>query len=167
MQGDGRSAPLPAAIALFIFNAWRAMQVECVGDDPAAGAPDMGPLSSPAALAGADTPRDESLQHLLSNQLEAVREKALEHELKALPTLTIRGEEMPDPRLAAWMECDKISCTFAYDYPNSFYVPSCEEYSELFADYLGLPSPLAARLGVGTPLNTSRANLRQAPTVDP
>jgi hypothetical protein len=165
LQGDGRSAPLPAATAL--FNAWRALQVECVGDDLAAGTPDKGPLSSPAALAGADTPRDESLQHLLSDQLETVREKALDRELKALPTLTIRGEEMPDPRLAAWMECDKISRTFAYDYTNNFYVPSCDEYSELFADYLGLPSPLAARLGVGTPLSTSRANLRRAPTVDP
>jgi hypothetical protein len=41
------------------------------------------------------------------------------------------------------MECDKISRTFAYDYLNNFYVPSCDEYSELFADYLGLPSPLA------------------------
>jgi hypothetical protein len=87
LQGDGRSAPLPAATAL--FNAWRAMQVECVGDDPAAGTPDKGPLSSPAALAGADTSRNESLQHLLSDQLETVREKALDRELKALPTLTI------------------------------------------------------------------------------
>jgi hypothetical protein len=89
-----------------------------------ASTPDKGPLSSPAALAGADTPRDESLQHLLSDQLETVRvrEKALDRELKALPTLTIRGEEMFDPRLAAWMECGKISRTFAYDYPNNFHL---------------------------------------------
>jgi hypothetical protein len=31
---------------------------------------------------------------------------------------------MPDPRLAAWVECDEISRTFAYDYPNGFYIPS-------------------------------------------
>jgi hypothetical protein len=141
------------------------MQVECSGGDPTAAAPEKGPLSQPAALAGAGVSRDQSLQHLLSDQLETVREAALGRELKALPPINIRGEDMPDPRLAAWTECDKISRTFAYDYPHGFYLPSCEEYSELFADHLGLPSPLAARLGVGTPLCSAR-NLRRPPTVD-
>jgi hypothetical protein len=85
---------------------------------------------------------------LLCDQLEEIREKALDLEFKSLPSITIRCEEMPDPRLAAWVECDKISRTFAYDFPNNgFYIPSCEEYSEpkLFADYLGMHSPLAAQ----------------------
>jgi phage tail tape-measure protein len=56
LQGAGRVAPLLAATAL--FNTWRGMQVECVDLDPAAGAPDKGPLSSPAALAGAGAPSD-------------------------------------------------------------------------------------------------------------
>jgi hypothetical protein len=106
------------------------------------------------------------LQHLLCNQLEETREKALDHDIKSLLSITIRGEDMPDPRLAAWVECDKISRTFAYDYPNGFCIPSCEEYSELFADYLGMHRPLAARLRVGTPLHSARANLRRPPTVD-
>jgi len=73
---------------------------------------------------------------------------------------------MPDPRLAAWMEDDKVSRTFAYDYPHGLYQPSNDTFAEMFTEHLGICSPVAERIGVGAPLQSARNNLRNPPTVD-
>jgi len=80
--------------------------------DPAMPLP-KGPLSTPVDMAGIREEGGQSLQHAICEQAEKCDARQLELELKALPRLSVRGKTMPDPRLAAWMEHDKVSRTFA------------------------------------------------------
>src|SRR6056297_593969 len=154
-----------ADVADAFLEVWSAMQDEAA--DVPAGQPSLdGRLALPVDRAGEGVNADDSLQHVLCDLLEEAQERRLDRDFRALPSTTVRGKDMPDPRLAAWVECDRISRSFAYDYPSKTYSPSVDEYAEMFASYLGLPSPLAARLGVGRYLHSVRRNLRHPPTLD-
>jgi len=128
--------------------------------------PGGGSLSTPVDVAGIREEGGQSLQHAICEQAEKYDARQLELELKALPRLSIRGKTMPDPRFAAWMEHDKISRTFAYDYPHGLYQPSNDVFAEMFAEHFGICSPVAERIGVGAPLQSARNDLRNPPTVD-
>jgi hypothetical protein len=133
--------------------------------DPAVALP-KGPLSVSVDKAGVRAGVGPSLQHAICDQAEEYEAKQLDLALKALPPLRIRGATMPDPRLAAYMENDKLAACFALDFPHGHYQPSVTEYGEMFADFLGTHSPVAKRIGVGAPLQSARKNLRHPPTVD-
>jgi len=93
-----------------------------------------GQLSTPVDMAGIREEGGQSLQHAICKQAEKYDARQLELELKvkALPRLSIRGKTMPDPRFAAWMEHDKVSRTFAYDYPHGLYL--YQPSNNVFAD---------------------------------
>ena len=133
--------------------------------DPAMPLP-KGPLSTPVDMAGIREEGGQSLQHAICEQAEKYDVRQLELELKALPSLSIRGKTMPDPRLAVWMEHDKVTRGFAYDYPHGIYKPSNDVFAEMFAEHLGICSPVAERIGVDAPLQLARNDLRNPPTVD-
>ena len=130
------------------------------------GLPPNGPLSTPMDMAGIREEGGLSLQHAICEQAEKYDARQLELELKALPRLSIWGKTMPDPWFAAWMEHDKVSRTFAYDYPHGLYQPSNDVFAEMFAEHFGICSPVAERMGVGAPLQSARNDLRNPPTVD-
>jgi len=117
-------------------------------------------------MAGIREEGGQSLQHAICEQAEKYDVRQLELELKALPSLSIRGKTMPDPRLAVWMEHDKVTRGFAYDYPHGIYKPSNDVFAEMFAEHLGICSPVAERIGVDAPLQLARNDLRNPPTVD-
>ena len=158
---------IPVLYARALERAWGGERSRLGLDnwDPAVPLP-KGPLSVPVDRAGVKVVGGQSLQHAICDQAEEYDARQLDLELKALPRLRIRGVTMPDPRLAAWMEHDKVSATFAYDYPHGFYLPSSDLFKEMFADHFGIRSPVAERIGVGAPLQSARNNLRNPPTVD-
>ena len=122
--------------------------------------PDHGPLSLDAAMAGArlddvalqdgDEPQASRLQRALTAQLEEHEARALDRDLRRLPPIqTLGGEQVPDPRLAAWTQGCSIGRAFLTAWPSGPYQPTCAEFPEMVSAFFGASSPLATRLGVG------------------
>ena len=134
----------------------------------------MGVLEDPVEMAGRTQvrppPEDEEsdsdktklrFQHHLADALERRRAHLLDTDFKRLPSIVLPGYaagrgSAADPRLSAWMACDKVSRSVVHTHPTKDWAPTCAEFAEILSNYLGADSPLAARLGVGKVLRESR-----------
>ena len=143
----------------------------------------MGVLEDPVEMAGRTQvrppPEDEEsdsdktklrFQHHLADALERRRAHLLDTDFKRLPSIVLPGYaagrgSAADPRLSAWMACDKVSRSVVHTHPTQDWAPTCAEFAEILSNYLGADSPLAARLGVGKVLRESR-NTRVNPPIN-
>ena len=131
----------------------------------AAGNPTDGPLSLAAADAGRDGAAS-GFQRALTNQIETHQAHLLDADLAQLPPVLIGGKQMQDPRLASWREGCKFGRAFVACHPSATYQPTSPEFQEMVCTYLGAPSPLARRLGVGRVVRDMSGARRRSVTLD-
>ena len=133
----------------------------------------MGALGDPVEMAGLTQVRPPSddeesdgnktklrFQHHLSDALERRRAQLLDIDFKRLPAIFLSGYaagkgRAAEPRLSAWMACDKASRSIVHTHPTTDWAPTCAEFAEILSNYYGADSPLVAKLGVGKELHTS------------
>ena len=127
-------------LGLCLASAWEALQ-RTVGDVA------EGPLAVPASSMGAGQQR---MQHALTRQLDLHAFQQLDVDLRQL-----HGR---DPRLLAWRNLDAFSTVWVTAWPDRSAYLSNAEFLEVFARYLGLPSPACAAQ-VGERLASTRARL--------
>jgi len=106
------------------------------------------------------------LQHALCDQLEQRQAEMLDEEMRRLPAVqTASMGVIPDPQLASWAEMCAIGRAFVVRHPTRSYAPMRDEFKEMIAIYMGAPSPLAARIGIGRRVRCPSKN-RESLTLD-